>query len=726
VTTNRRSKTLGIKYLACAALVTGSVLASCGIPAGSPSVEAHDPGSHRVFAGLKGVWHPSHARVYTIERNQDDGTQADGNWLEDGYASGHNYVGSNGEGRTFIAALRFTLSDLAAGERIAHARLRLAPGNLSPNQAISLRITGALASRGRSFSDAYLPSQLARTETVVTWSLMNWSAGSPTAPSYRTSPDISGIVNEITSRPGWHDGNRTLTLILEPSGSPPTRPGYIACFDRSSRHEVQHPACLEIFMTTEDAFVAPPMLGRPTDRSITVNVINLNEIDVYAEYGTTSGIYTDSTEPVIAQPAGRALELVIAGLDPDTIYFYRLRYRRPGESSYAYGNEHSFRTQRAKGSPFRFTIQADSHILPGVVAGDTRRMRLYDLTLLNAVAEQPDFHMTLGDFAHIEFYAGRSAASLLEAEERYLLQRQFLADISHSVPFYLVIGNHEGEQGWRRARENDSLEVWGTLARKEMIPNPYPDDFYEGNDEVTDCCGLREDYYAWEWGDALFVVLDPFWNTKRRPHRTGGGYGPSLDGWDWTLGKSQYEWLHSTLRRSTARWKFVFSHHMTGGCLGGKHGDSPYGRGGKDAAKFKVAGRPSFEWGGEDSLGNYVFDVMRPGWEYGPIHDMLVSEGVDIFLRGHDHAFVYEDLDGLAYQTCPQPADITYSSGEDRLKFFASGIPRNNSGHVRVSVFEDSVRVDYVRSVLPEDEPLSDDGIEVRNATVSYSYTLRK
>jgi hypothetical protein len=257
-----------------------------------------------------------------------------------------------------------------------------------------------------------------------------------------------------------------------------------------------------------------------------------------------------------------------------------------------------------------------------------------------------------------------------------------------------------------------------------IIPNPYPDGFYSGSDDTTDCCSLRENYYAWHWGDALFVVLDPFWYTTRRPHLTGGYHAPSLDGWDWTLGKTQYDWLYRTLHESGAKWKFVFIHHMVGGVLGGRSGTSPYGRGGIDAAKFRVAGRPSFEWGGEDSSGSFVFGDKRPGWSYGPIHDMLVREGVDIVFKGHDHSFVYEELDGLVYQTCPQPGNAAYDHGEYHPASYSTGVQVNNSGHIRVAVGPDSVRVDYVRAVLPRDEPLAEGGRAVMNRTVSHSYSL--
>ena len=249
-----------------------------------------------------------------------------------------------------------------------------------------------------------------------------------------------------------------------------------------------------------------------------------------------------------------------------------------------------------------------------------------------------------------------------------------------------MIGNHEGEHGWRLAAGGDSLPVWGTLARKLTLPNPVPDGFYSGNTDSSGCCGYLEDYYAWQWGDALFVVLDPFRYTTARPHGVGAGYRSSRDGWDWTLGEDQYEWLFETLHGSRARWKFVFAHHMTGGVVGLRRGEGYYGRGGIDAARYSVAHNPTFEWGGEDSSGAYAFDRMRPGWDHGPIHQMMAREGVDIFFRGHDHVFVYESLDSVAYQTCPTPDSFDYDSGFYSPGYFSTGAVVNNGGHLRVTV----------------------------------------
>jgi hypothetical protein len=475
------------------------------------------------------------------------------------------------------------------------------------------------------------------------------------------------------------------------------------------------------------ALLAAPMLGRPTDTSVTVSTVVSAPAWVYAEYGPgpdALGESTDTLEVAFDARPVNPVEMSLTDLPPGAECSYRIMLRGEADTGFREVARGSFRTQRPRGDGFAFTVQADSHINELFRSRSQGRARIYDLVLRNALADRPDFHIDMGDFAGIEWYTGGKAPGLDTALERYLLQRVFLSRLSPWVPFYLVLGNHEGEQGWRRGRETDSLEVVGALARKALIPNPHPDAFYTGSTEVTECCGLREDYYAWEWGDALFVVLDPFWNTMRMPHRSGA-YEPSDDPWDWTLGLRQYNWLYETLHASDAAWKFVFSHHVTGGYRYGHGRFHPYGRGGIVVAKHKVAGQPTFEWGGEDETGAYVFEEKRPGWTHGAVHDMMVAEGVDIFFHGHDHVFVCETLDGIAYQACPQPSSPRYSNGFFEPEMY-QGVKRNNSGHIRVTVSADSVRVDYVRAVLPEDEPLDEEGTRVANGDVSYTYTLRR
>ena len=206
-------------------------------------------------------------------------------------------------------------------------------------------------------------------------------------------------------------------------------------------------------------------------------------------------------------------------------------------------------------------------------------------------------------------------------------------------------------------------------------------------------------------------MIDPFWTTRNKPAKYE-------DGWCWTFGKTQYDWLYETLHGSNAKWKFVFTHHLASTTAQYKwpYIQPYYGRGGIEVAKYKVNSWPSFEWGGEDQKGNYIFDQKRPGWAHGAVHDMLVKEKVTIVFHGHDHFFAKQDLDGIVYQECPQPGCSSYNMGYQVSSGYIYGDFLPNSGHVQVSVGPDEVKVDYIRAYLPGD------GI---NGEITYSYTIK-
>jgi hypothetical protein len=447
-------------------------------------------------------------------------------------------------------------------------------------------------------------------------------------------------------------------------------------------------------------FTATELLGRPTDGSVTVNMFADEDLEVYFEYGTESGVYTGQTDTTVFT-GGEPIEVVIHGLQPNTRYYYRMVYRQTGETEWMEREEHSFHTQRAKGDTFTFTLQADSHAHWAIV-GISYSTELYERTLLNVLSDNPDFHIDLGDAFQMD-----NVTDVETARSRYLEQRPFFGLVSHSSPIFLVIGNWENEEGWHRDGTADNEAIYSTNARKRHYLNPIPGDFYSGSESVWDWVdgdGLRENYYAWEWGNALFVVLDPFWHTVSLPHNTsvGGepGSGGSGDNWDWTLGEEQYIWFKQTLEQSNATFKFVLSHQVTGGT-------TLYGRGGIEAS-------PYYEWGGRNSDSTWGFDTHRPGWET-PIHQLMVENGVTIFFHGHDHVFVKQEIDGVVYQECPQPVDASYGYGHYAAGGYESGDALTNSGHLRVMVSLTEVTVDYVRAYLPGDGT---------NGEVAYSYTI--
>ncbi|MEI6972904.1 MAG: metallophosphoesterase, partial [bacterium] len=269
--------------------------------------------------------------------------------------------------------------------------------------------------------------------------------------------------------------------------------------------------------------------------------------------------------------------------------------------------------------------------------------------------------------------------------------------IGHSVPLFLAIGNHDGEETFKGgSADAGGLAVWACKQRKLYFSNPEPGDFYGGNAIPDPNAGLRQDYYSWEWGDALLVVLEPYWYSRG----TKGGSEP----WNMTLGKAQYDWLASTLRASKAKYKFIFIHQLVGGLDKG-------GRGGSEAA-------PLFEWGGHEKDGKDTFAVNRPGWGK-PIHDILVETGVSAVFHGHDHFFAHQVLDGIVYQLVPQPGHPGDGSIRDARNYgYVSGDTRPGSGHVRVTVSRDRSTVEYVRTHQNRGRD------QEANGSVEFSYSI--
>jgi hypothetical protein len=636
--------------------------------------------------------------------NSDDGTEVNASvWLEDGYEDSHNFLGRDGLTR-YEAGFRFPADALEAGDELTFARLRFPSFGSRIDSCATLTIEGVLQKSPATFSQDQRPSmQMPRTRNRVHWKIGdNWDAGTAKIPCYYASPNIAAIVNEIIALPGWGEGaegKRIALIVRDASSSFETN--LVIYDDLESAAAFTTPVQLEVFEDVYDTFLGPEHLGRITDRSVTVHLHALIDVDVFIEYGTEAGSYPFQTRAYLDCPAEAPIEIPLHSLQPDRRYHYRLAHREAGTETFEKGPERSFHTQRPRGPPFVFTVVADEHLQcmlrhpqkPGA-------MELYRIALKNIAGDEPDFLISLGDFAHTEYLSGRNAKNLAEATECYLEQRSFLSEVTHSVPFFLAIGNHEGEQGWHYYKQRDlegNLATWSTLARKAVIPHPDRGGFYRISNEYMPDLIARESYFAWEWGDALFVVLEPYWNTMNKPSK-------SLDGWDWTLGREQYDWLHETLHDSRARWKLIFIHHLTSTKIFGMNPQfSHYGRGGIEVAKHKVAGLPSFEWGGEDKFGNDIFAQRRPGWAHGPVHDLLVAQNATIVFHGHDHFFAKQDLDGLVYLECPQPGDTSYAMGFRKEGGYQHGDFFPNSGHVRVFVNPDHLTVDYIRAFLPGD-----------------------
>ena len=433
------------------------------------------------------------------------------------------------------------------------------------------------------------------------------------------------------------------------------------------------------------------ILGRPAATSITISILSDQKTEVYWEYGTAQGVYGTVT-PHYTVAKDTALAVDFTGLSTDTRYYYRTRYRLSGATgAFLSGPEHTFHTQRSPESTFSFTIEADEHLY------DKKGVRsMYQVTLANQAKDNPDFMLSLGDIFGDDHHPNTiTSAEMAALHKDY---RQYLGNICHSVPLFICLGNHEGEKDYYLSQNPpDNIAVYATLWRKFYYPNPYPDSFYTGNPDVEPYgMGQPENYYAWKWGDALFVVMDVYrydCDTSAKPVN-----------WEWSLGLAQYTWLKNTLENSTEKYKFVFAHHTRG-----------EGRGGITTAKY-------FEWGGYEANGTtWGFGNKRPGWAK-PIHQLFVDNGVNIFFQGHDHLFAHEVMDSVVYQEVPMPADSTYEIGMLANAGAYVSDTLGGTGHVRVTVSPSCVKVDFVRAYLPADTV---GGIH-HNREVAFTYTIGK
>lgn len=413
------------------------------------------------------------------------------------------------------------------------------------------------------------------------------------------------------------------------------------------------------FRTEVPAHALNIILGRVSDTGVTARIVTQADAEGFVLFGRQGDPCTNATARMPFR-AGEPADVAIGPLAGNAAYWYRFCHGVTPGGAMSSTPDYRFHTQRAPGKPFTFTVTADSHL------DVNTDVAVYEATLRQALAVSPDFHIDLGD----TFMTGKRGDRPGDALPQYLAQRYYFGLLCHSTPLFLVLGNHDGETG----RTLDPA----TSLRTRYFPNPQGNGFHGGNPEGS--------YYAWTWGDALFVALDPYRYSPRPRH------GGQEDRWAFTLGRAQYDWLVRTLQASRARFKFVFTHHLVGGL-------DRQGRGGAEAVRFG-------EWGGCDADGRQAFAERRLGWE-APIHALLARNGVSAVFHGHDHFYARQEVDGIVYQLVPQPGHPGEGSIREAPGYgYKGGEFQPGAGFLRVSVSSQRVAVAYVRTV-----PMAEGGV---------------
>jgi hypothetical protein len=283
-----------------------------------------------------------------------------------------------------------------------------------------------------------------------------------------------------------------------------------------------------------------------------------------------------------------------------------------------------------------FAIQADPHM------DENSSAAVYEGTLKQIVAASPAFLMDLGDIFMVDKLPDKSEANI---RNRFELMKGYYQKLG-SVPLKICLGNHDGELGYSKFNTKNY--------RKEYFP-----------EQTGDLA-----YYSFTGPDQLHVVLDPFTYTMKNP---------TANGWEWTLGKTQYDWLVETLKNSKEKHKFIYIHHLLVG--------DPQSRGGVEIAMKN-------EWGGKNNDGSDGFGTNRPGWGK-PIHQLLLDYKVGFVFKGHDHLYVKQELDGIIYQTVPQPSHPGDKINVNQYGYI-SGKGVGGSGFLKVSTSGNTAQVDFI------------------------------
>ncbi|MEJ2204501.1 MAG: metallophosphoesterase [Gemmatimonadota bacterium] len=393
-----------------------------------------------------------------------------------------------------------------------------------------------------------------------------------------------------------------------------------------------------------------PFLTRPTGRAITISARNGHD----PATGTVeirpagSDEWMPNGPELVAQP-GDFFSWPLDGLEPGSRYDYRIRMASES-GDVDIGAVGGFTTQRGGEAAYTAALVTDSHT--GSFPLGRPETQVTADVVRNVLRDRPEFVIALGDNVAWATSRNEPQTNALGAERAYGMYRTLTGPLTMSCPHFGLIGNWEGESG---KFQEDSLGIVRSV-RHRFTPNPTPDTYPWGG-------GREQDYYAFPWGPALYIVLNVQGYTRPSAAQ------PSLrddvttvD--DWTLGPAQMSWFERTLSASDHPFKFVCIHHAVGGDAASER-ESLYGRGGARAAD--------------------TGEQIR-------IHELMREHGVQIFFYGHDHVFVDDVVDDIHY-ALPGSFGAPWKFGRDITGY---GRFWTDSGHARITVEPAEAVVEYL------------------------------
>jgi predicted phosphodiesterase len=426
-----------------------------------------------------------------------------------------------------------------------------------------------------------------------------------------------------------------------------------ACIATSS------PALAATNAPAESPLLLPPLLSRPTETSIRITALSREPLaKVVLELRRNDKGNWERQPAPLQLSAHDVLDWTVNSLSPATRYQYRVLLNASADAGAGADKSlrplatGSFRTQRNRPASYTAVLLTDAHT--GSFAEGSGPVRTLDKVVQNASRAQPEFVLDLGDnvaWPGSREYAQKSPDEAVEAYARY---RRQLGPLLINSPYFAAIGNWSGESGKFPEKSIATMAA----VRQAFLPGPNHLTYPQGGSE-------REDYYAFSWGDVLYVVLNiQTYSKPSQPDELPSLIMDVNQSTEWTLGEKQMAWFAKTLRKAKERFRFVCMHHPAGGNAGNP-ANTIYGRGGARA------------WNtGEQAR----------------IHALMKKHRVQIFFYGHDHVFVDDVVDGIHYAlpgSCGAPWKFTKEeTGYERFW--------PDSGHAQLEVTPEKATVSFI------------------------------
>jgi calcineurin-like phosphoesterase family protein len=403
----------------------------------------------------------------------------------------------------------------------------------------------------------------------------------------------------------------------------------------------------------ESGLLLPPFLARPTETSIHISAMTSETAaEATVELRPVGKPDWERPQPTLKVSSYEMLDWDIHDLSPATRYEYRVLLKQGADESLRPTATGSFTTQRKRPANYTVVLMTDPHV--GYFPSGSKPALTLDQVVANAARAPAEFVLDLGD--NVAWRGSRehpqtNTDGALSAYARY---RKQIGPLSNHCPHFAVIGNWAGESG---KFPKESIQMTAAV-RHRLLPGPNDRTYPQGG-------SAGEDYYAFTWGDALYVILNIQTYTKPSKPDELPSLMVDVNGIeDWTLGERQMQWFETTLKNATERFRFVCMHHAAGGNAGDPS-NTLYGRGGARACHTGEQAR---------------------------IHALMKKHHVQVFFYGHDHVFVDDVVDGIHY-TLPGSCGAPWKFNKEETGYERSWA---DSGHAQLDVTPEKATVTFI------------------------------